>query len=267
MPQSIEPVVILDSESHVIWSEVVGDHYQLSVWLPPSYRTSTSRYPVLFALDAPVSFGVAAHGTLISIYGELVPEVIVVGVGQPVASAYEWGPTRARDYNLAPVPGDVNSGHGAAFAECLRTQIVPFVDREYRTDTSDRGLWGHSSGGALALSLLLQRPGLVHRVIATSPAVVDQGVAQLDPDRWPAAGSAVDGRLFVSVGSADEDYRPHIETFLRELRGRRYQRLQVDDAVLPGLGHVAAAAPGFLAGLAAVYSPATEDEGGSSPAP
>jgi predicted alpha/beta superfamily hydrolase len=248
------PAVILDSHSHVLWSEAVADHYQLSVWLPPSYASSTDRYPVLYVLDGPVTFGLAAHGTLLSIYGGLVPEVIVVAVGQPLDSAYDWGPTRARDYALAPVPDDPAAGHGAAFADCLRTEIVPLVDESYRTDTTDRALWGHSYGGVLALFLLLQRPGLFHRFIATSPAVVDQGVAQLDARTWPAAGSVVPGRLFVSVGSEDEEHRPHVESFLSELAGQSYEGLRVDSAILAGLGHIAAAAPGFLAGLAAIYA-------------
>lgn len=249
------PAIILDSHSHVVWSDVVGDRYQISVWLPPTYGSSMSRYPVLYVLDGPVTFGLAAHGTLMSIYGDLVPEVIVVAVGQPLTSAYEWGPTRARDYALAVVPDDPTAGHGAEFAECLRTEIVPFVDQTYRTDTADRALWGHSYGGVLALYLLLQRPGLFHRFIATSPAVVDQGVAQLDAGAWPAASSAVPARLFISVGSADDEYRPHIDSFVSELRGRKYDLLQFDSAILPGLNHVAAAPTGFLAGLAAIYAP------------
>jgi predicted alpha/beta superfamily hydrolase len=256
------PAAILDSHSHVIWSDVVGDSYQLSVWLPPSYGSSIDRYPVLYVLDGPVTFGLAAHGTLMSIYGELVPEIIVVAVGQPLTTAYAWGPTRARDYAPAPVPDDPAGGHGAEFAECLRTEIVPFLDASYRTDPADRALWGHSYGGALALYLVLQRPGLFHRFIATSPAVVDQGVAQLDRTAWPAAGSAVPARLFVSVGSEDAEYRPHVESFLRELTELDYRGLHLDSAVLRGLGHIAAAPTGFLTGLAAIYTPSGPERPG-----
>ncbi len=248
------PAVILDSHSHVVWSDVVAEEYQLSVWLPPSYASSTDTYPVLYVLDGPMTFGFAAQGTLNLIFGELVPEVIVVAVGQPLASAYDWGPNRARDYAAVAVPDDPSSGHGAEFAECLRTELVPFVDRSYRTDTTDRALWGHSYGGVFALYLLLERPGLFHRFIATSPGVVDQGVAQLDTHNWPPVGSALPARLFVSVGSADHEYRPHIESFITQLRERNYSALRFESAVLPGLGHIEAAATGFLAGLAAIYA-------------
>ena len=255
MTNTDPPAVILDSRTHRLRSSVVGDDYELSVWLPPSYSSSSARYPVLYALDGPVTFGLAAHGTLISIFGELVPEVIVVAIGQPLASAYEWGGTRSRDYAPVPVPDDDGSGQGWRFAECLRTEIIPLVDQAYRTDVADRTLWGHSLGGLFAVHLLLEEPGLFHRFVATSPAVVEAGRYMLDPETWPAAGTDLPARLFVSVGSNDADYRPHVESFTADLQQRGYQGLRLESAVLPGYGHIAAAPIGFLTGLRSVFTP------------
>jgi predicted alpha/beta superfamily hydrolase len=248
------PVVILDSHAHVVHSSIVGEGYDLSVWLPPSYASSTARYPVLYELDASATFGLAAHGTFISIVGEVVPEMIVVGIDHSGQSTFEGDP-RSRDFSPVRVPNDEGSGHAAAFVECLRTELLPFIDQRYRTEISDRTLWGHSFGGALALHLLLEKPGLFHRYIATSPAVVVEGQALLDPGTWPSPGSALPGRLFVSVGSADDEYRPHIESFNPELRQRNYRELRFDTAELPGYGHIGAAATGFLAGLRTVFAP------------
>ena len=258
MTEAGTPAVILDSRSHVVHSAVVNDDYQLSVWLPPSYATSQTRYPVVYGLDGPVTFGLAAHGSLILIFGGLLPEVVVVSVGAPLASAYDWGVTRGRDYATVPLPYDHAAGHAEAFAECLRTELVPFVDRTYRTVTTDRTLWGHSLGGAFALHLLLERPGTFHRYIATSPAVVDAGQRLLDPSRWPLAGASLPARVFVSVGSDDPDYRPAIEEFQADLAARAYRDLVVTSAVLPGLGHIAAAVSGFVTGLPAVFAPHTK---------
>lgn len=249
------PVVLLDTHAHVVHSAVVGDDYELDVWLPPGYDSSSTRYPVLYVLDAPMAFGLAAQSTMISMFAQVVPEMIVVGIGQPLSTAYAWGPNRARDYAPVRVPDDDRSGHAAAFGECLRTELVPFVDQEYRTDSHDRGLWGHSFGGVFALHSLLERPPLFTRFIATSPAVVEQGLAMLDPSRWPAPGSSLPARLFVSIGSADQEYRPHVEPFLAELAARAYADLRVESAVLPGHGHVGAAPAGFLAGLRSVFAP------------
>ena len=40
-----------------------------------------------------------------------------------------------------------NSGGAPAFLDFLEHELIPFIDRTYRTNTSDRGLLGHSLGG------------------------------------------------------------------------------------------------------------------------
>ena len=102
MSSDSEPVVVLDSHSHVLHSDIVGDDYQLSVLPPPSYHQSQDRYPTLYALDGPFTFGLVAHGSLLLTFDGIVPELVVVSIGKPLDSMYEWGPTRGRDYSPLP---------------------------------------------------------------------------------------------------------------------------------------------------------------------
>ena len=103
------------------------------------------------------------------------------------------------------VPDDPASGQASAFFDALQAEIVPLVDAEYRTDPADRILWGHSFGGVFAVYALLERGGLFHRVIATSPSAFEQGVQLLDPDAWPDPGATVSASLFTSIGSQGPD--------------------------------------------------------------
>lgn len=48
MSKTLEPVVVLDSHSHVLHSDIVDDDYQLSVLPPPSYSDSSDHYPTLY---------------------------------------------------------------------------------------------------------------------------------------------------------------------------------------------------------------------------
>jgi predicted alpha/beta superfamily hydrolase len=248
------PAAIPDSRAHILRSGLAGDDYQLSVWMPPSYESSDAVYPAIYALDGAMTFGLAAQGAMMSIFGEILPEVLVIAIGRPAASAYAPGPSRARDYSPVPLPGDAESGHADTFAEALQSELLPFIDRTYRTDPADRTLWGHSMAGAFALHVLLQGSRLFTRTIATSPAVVDQGVALLDPAHWPAPGTALAARVFTSVGSADDEYRPGVERFERQLRDRGYPDLKLEHELLPGYGHIAAAPVGYLAGLRSVFA-------------
>ena len=242
MTVSGSPAVILDSRTHVVHSTVVGDDYQLDVWLPDSYGGSAQSYPVLYVLDSPACFGLVVATVSAHIWEQLLPDLIVVGIGKPMETLDEWWPIRSRDYAPKALPGEEGSGHSDTFQQAIHDEILPFIDTTYRTDISDRTIWGHSLGGVF------------HRYIATSPAVVMEGQTLLDLHvDGPPARSHVPGRLFVSVGTLDEDFRSHIEAFNAELRLHNYEGLHVDTAELEGYRHSSAAAPGFLGGLQNVF--------------
>jgi len=254
MSSDSEPVVVLDSHSHVLHSDIVGDDYQLSVLPPPSYHQSQDRYPTLYALDGPFTFGLVAHGSLLLTFDGIVPELVVVSIGKPLDSMYEWGPTRGRDYSPLPLPDDETAGHADEFADSLVQEIIPFVEDHYRTRAGDRTLWGQSLGGVFALHLLFQRPGIFQRYIATSPAVANATVHLLDHSTLPPADTSVPARLFTCVGSDDEEYRDGIERFQAELAGRNYQDLRYEHVTYPGMHHIATGASGFIAGLQSVFT-------------
>ncbi len=84
--------MVLDSHSHVLHSDIVGDDYQLSVLPPPSYQESSDRYATLYALDGPFTFGLVAHGSLLLTFDEIIPEMIVVEHRQAARQHVRVGP-------------------------------------------------------------------------------------------------------------------------------------------------------------------------------
>jgi predicted alpha/beta superfamily hydrolase len=250
-----EPAVpgLLDTEGHLLQSTALASEVALTIWLPPSSESSDTAYPVVYVLDAPMTFAFAAQGALITYLDEAMPEVLVVGVGEHLASAYQWGSNRARNYAPQPVPDDPASGQATTFFDALQQEIVPFVDRRYRTDPTDRTLWGHSFGGAFAVYALLERGGLFHRLIATSPAAYEQGVQLLTPDTWPSPGASVPVKLFTSIGSHDLEYRPGFDWLTDQIRARSYADLTYATAILPDCGHIGASTFGYLTGLRSVF--------------
>lgn len=244
---------LLDTRGHRHRSDVLAGEIALTIWLPPSYESSDATYPVIYVLDAPMTFAFAAQGALITYLDEAMPEVLVVGVGEPLTSAYQWGANRARDYSPRPVPDDPSSGHAATFFDALQQEIVPLVDSQYRTNPSDRSLWGHSFGGAFAVYALLERRSLFHRVIATSPSAYEQGVQLLDPDAWPEPGASVRASLFTSVGARDKEYRSGVDWLSDQVWARNYADLRFETAIIPDCGHIGASTFGYLTGLRSVF--------------
>jgi predicted alpha/beta superfamily hydrolase len=144
-------------------SRIVGDSYAIEVRLPPSYDSSKSaRYPVAYQLDATdfgPEFDISAG--FASSYGDSgrIPETIVVGVGYdyPTSTGYpDPGPRpigRWRDDVFTYSDG--TPGGGANFLKFLEQELIPYIDRTYRTDVAaGRGLMGHSLGGYFAAATL-----------------------------------------------------------------------------------------------------------------
>jgi len=64
------------------------------------------------------------------VWEDLLPELIVVGIGKPMRALDEWWPIRTRDYSPKPLPGEDGSEHSVAFQRALQDEILPFAEPE-----------------------------------------------------------------------------------------------------------------------------------------
>ena len=226
---------LLDTRGHLLRSTRLDREVALTVWLPPSYESSEATYPVVYVLDAPMLFAFAAQGALITIFDEAMPEVVVVGVGEPLTSAYQWGENRTRDYTPRPVPDDPASGQAGRFFDALQQEIVPLVDGQYRTDPSDRILWGHSFGGAFGVV----RPAGTWRPVPPGhrheSCGVRAGSAAARPGSVAPTGSQCAGEPVHLDRVAGRRLPPRVRLGVRPAQGARLRRSQVRDQDHPGL--------------------------------
>jgi predicted alpha/beta superfamily hydrolase len=166
--QTAEPAVSLaDTQQRTLTSAKIGQRYELLVSLPAGYAKSGKAYPVLYVLDG-WHFPLMAFIQQNNLYSNRMAQMIIVNVSH--------GPTnymalRARDFTPTKTGQEANSGGAAAFLDFLEHEVMPFVDRTWRTMPGDRGLLGHSYGGLFAIYALEQRPTLFQRVIAASPSL------------------------------------------------------------------------------------------------
>ncbi len=246
---------ILDTQNRKLNSTIVGDEYEISIWLPPGYDSSEQQYPVLYILDTPALFGFAVQVTLGQMWDGIVPEMIVVGIGKQIDSFDEWWPIRSRDYAPVALPNQPGTGQAPAFLEFVETELIPFIDLNLRTDPNNRVLWGHSLGGAFVLFSMFNKSSLFNRYIATSPALVLEGATLLDYKRGlPDEMRFSETNLFVSVGSSDHEFGPHINAFIESMKEKEFSGLTFKSVTLEWYGHISAATAGFIKGLPAVFS-------------
>ena len=200
-----------DLRIHSLASDIFSNTRSLRVLLPPGYDAAenrSKRYPVLYMLDGQNLFDACrsevsheewrVDETVYRLIREkAIPEIIVVGVDHAGAKrAYEFLPYRD-SFN----PG-VEEPAGKYFPDFLATEVLPFVNSQYRTLTGqgNTALGGSSYGGVATLYALLARPQTFGYGLIESPSIW-VGMGQLIRDTAPLV--AVPRRVFMAFGSEE----------------------------------------------------------------
>jgi len=150
-----------------IQSRVLGEERVLDVSLPRNYDRGNDRYPVLYVLDGEFEHEIAAAIARFYATMSQVPPMIVVGIRNT---------NRTRDFTPPPragyqVPPEVHGAGGAdRFLDAMATEIIPMIERTYRTAPM-RVLVGHSLGGLVAMHALATRPELFTGYVVMEPSL------------------------------------------------------------------------------------------------
>ena len=130
-------------------SDALHDEIGLRIYLPPGYKTTTRRYPVIYFLHGLPASSLAYRNTdfLRRAMTTLGRDAIVVAV------------QGARDGE--PDTEYLDSGRGRNWETAVAVEVPRFVDRRYRTirDRRGRAIVGVSAGGYGAMLLGLHRLG------------------------------------------------------------------------------------------------------------
>lgn len=188
----------IDGDYFELNSDHVGRPFHIYVRYPEGYEEGDRSYPVVYILDGDSLFPILAANHLFLTYDEGLPEAIVVGIAY---GSFDSSVNRRGFDFSAPAPDSGPEQGGApAFSAFLRHELIPVIDRRYRTDPERRVLFGQSRGGYLVLYSAFTEPDLFWGRIASNPS--------FDPGRErfflpPAAASRGDLGLVVTSGSRD----------------------------------------------------------------
>ena len=250
--QSTE-VTIPGSQIKTFTSKIVsGQEYVLQISLPSGYANSNKKYPVVYLMDSQWDFPLitALYGQ--QYYDGFIPEVIIVGV--------TWGgdhpnpdSLRARDYTPTNEKRLPQSGGADKFLSVIKNEIFPFIESNYRVDTSNKTLVGCSLGGLLAMYTLFTHSNMFNRYIAASPAYTwDNSILyQYEKEYYPNT-SNLPAKLFMCVGGAELSV-PGFKKLTSFLKSRHYANLQIESKVLENTGHSGTKGEGYARGLQFVF--------------
>lgn len=208
-----------------IQSKLLGESRTLHVSVPPNYRIAKQRYPVVYLLDGHVRafFDLTVAATNYDLLGDMhdyaIPSQIVVGIEQ-----IDRGTDLARN--------------GELFTRFIVEELIPYIDREYRT-VPFRTLIGHSLGGRFALQSFCRAPDVFPAVVAISASLPDSVMTEVQGcmRRSFAARSERVQQLVLSAGERETRLigsTQRLQSFVRDSAPSRWRLLVVDGK---GLGH------------------------------
>jgi len=230
-------------EEHVP-SQVLGEPRFVRVCLPPTYeRAPRRRYPVLYVHDGQNVFTTAGpdvafgwgNWQLDRIVSELavagqMREIIMVAID---ATDHRYAEYRgwARPYTAAesaalhrPPPDAGDNRRFEAYAQFLRDELKPRIDRDYRTVSEARqtGALGASLGGICSLALAWGHPGTFGLAASLSGSFQIEGRYFLERVLKPFSGRPRRIRIYLDSGAVDDaggdDGRKLTEAVADELR-------------------------------------------------
>ncbi len=211
-------VAIPDTKEFVIKSNFNQKDYQLDVLLPKSYSTSdTIHYPVLYVLDGKYSFTSFYSIRSVLDLGKEIKDVIIVAIDGNNLSESDWMANRFNDFTPSSIPqadstwskifnlpyGKLISGGASLFFKTIQKDIIPFIDKQYKTNSS-RALFGHSLGGLFVGYCFLSKPDLFQKYSMNSPSFWWNNGEMLSLENsFIKQNSSVPASLFISVGALE----------------------------------------------------------------
>lgn len=253
LAQSFPRVGIRGTELRHLDSKIIEERFEIDVSLPKGYAAGNRDYPVLYVIDAETNFGATSYITNRLMKNEDIPKVIVVGIAYD--TSYEaFYDKRQRDLT----PKRVGPGYGGAskFAEFIETELIPFIEANYRTSTTDRALYGHSYGGLFGLYMLLEYPDVFPRILALSPSVWF-GEEYLIPleQAYYKSGHQPKAVVYTAVGEWEgKGFKRSWNSLVKNIKAHAYTELLLKTETLEKENHRSIFGVGFTNGLRYIFS-------------
>ncbi len=227
-----------------LYSNHLKEDRPLLIYLPNGYSSSIDkRYPVLYTLDGEEHFK-RVVGTVdwLKYSARVIPEHIIVAI--PNTGSNRW-----RD--LAPRRN--GSGGVDKFLDFLSSELIPYIDKQYRTHPF-RILSGHSLAGLFTIHTLMQRSELFQGYIAISPYfALEQGALVRQAANHFKQQDSLPAFLYASLGDED-NLRPAFDQFIGILKNDAPKDLDWNSHIFPNETHMTTPGVTLHSGLKALYA-------------
>jgi len=170
--EKINNYILKGTEIREVKSKITHGDYELYIDLPYSYnKDKNKKYPVVYFCDGFYDFALfySLYGQ--QIYDKTINECFLVGFSYK-GKNLDYDELRKYDYSPVEVKERGHTGGAPDFLKVIEYDFIPFIQKNYRVDTSFRALGGSSFGGLFTLYAMFTKPGLFNAYIAISPGVI-----------------------------------------------------------------------------------------------
>ena len=187
-------------KKYTLKSEILSEERGYWVSLPASYNqahNSYKSYPVIYLLDGHIHFasvaGMCQFMGRPSNGSRKMPELIVVGV---------MNVDRQRDFTPDKIitRRENNTGGGKAFLSFLEEELIPEIDRKFRT-APYRILFGHSLGGLITTHAYLQDKSSFNAFLAIDPSFGTWDNTVMDEKLETVSSAVFDRPLYLATAN------------------------------------------------------------------
>lgn len=174
-------------------SNRLGEAREITISLPASYENNpTKKYPILVLLDGNYLFdpfyGALSYGA----YWDDLPETIIIGINQKNS--------RTEDCQYDDTEG-LPRAKGAAFFEFIGSELLPYIEKKYRT-APFRIIAGHDTTAGFLNFFLYKENPLFNAYISLSPEMAPEMETRI-----PEKLSKLKKPIFYYQASADGDIK------------------------------------------------------------
>ena len=161
---------IIIGSKFTINSSILNEERTCLISLPDSYNDSSGeekKYPIIILLDGYTHFktasGIVHFMSYNRIRNYLMPETIIIAIENV---------DRRRDFTVTKIKTKRpnTGGGGRNFLNFIEKELIPYVDKNYRTEAF-RTLVGHSLGGLLTLNSYMDTNSIFDSFLAIDPSI------------------------------------------------------------------------------------------------
>jgi predicted alpha/beta superfamily hydrolase len=237
----------------VVHSNILNEDRVVWVRTPHGYEVGKDPLPVLYLTDGDGHINEIGNSIDFLVDNGRMPPLIVVGIANTDRTR-DLTPTHSSDKDSTGKENLPTSGGGDHFFDFIQTELMPQIDKSYRT-APYKIFAGHSLGGLMAIHVLTSRPNMFQAYIAVSPSLWWEKQHTLHQAQdFFAAHEELNKSLFFSLGNEGADMQSGFDGLKKALTAKAPKDFHWASERFPDENHGSTVLRAHYAALRSIFS-------------